>query len=689
MFALFALICSQIGCGLFLVDGSETQKASTTAPATTSIETETVTNSPTTDSTTSSSTDTSTTTTTTSISSTTSAGGGGATTSTATDSTTTDSGTGGAGGSTTTMETDGGAPQPDAEADAGDTPDAEAPDAGNSDAGCVREITVESLDHVTGKVPAGTKDLKVMSVKLTASACGDIEIKLAGYTLVTPDYDQTDSTPFCAPPCATPSDWNFLNARVMNGNATVMGPLDFAKHSINAPAYALFKNSFTVTSGTTMTVTFTMDIASQLKTDINGKRFKLFLDGTGGSNADIETYINSVDGGTYFTVTQPSPTVTFTYGAYYGSAIAVPHPWCSVGLDGLDVQNTGDTKQKITQLTIKLVSSNSDFADFRFIGIGGGAADWNGKLVDTLPAYPATSITVDLSKDPIVLPPHSSYPLMLSGSFNDVVSSAACPSGHGCARSGHTPMLQITGAVVSDGIVNVPAHTTPLVVLRQSQPIITNHELDHFTLKNGDMDFMEMKIAADTTGPISFKQIHFVMTTTEGLSVTDIRVLRNGDEMDVGTYAIQTSQFGANTNGEILSGGGSTTAILNFPDGGEEIVTDSGNVYTLRGTVDGVGPGSQISGQFQTNDAWGVPPTAITGSLITADPWLEPFAINQNNGKGVAWCMLCWSDQSEIPHSGQLKADGGSSDWIDAQLFKGFEKYSAIGNTNSFNPYSP
>lgn len=682
MFALLAMICGQVGCGLFLVDGSETQKASATAPTTTSIETETGTSPPMTSSTTSSSTDTSTT----------SAGGGGATTSTATDSTTTDSGTGGAGGSTTTMETDGGAPQPDAEADAGDTPDAEALDAGSSDAGCVRELTVESLDHVTGKVPAGTKDLKIMSVKLTASACGDIEIKLAGYTLVTPDYDQTDSTPFCAPPCATPSDWNFLNARVMNGNATIMGPLDFAKHSINAPAYALFKDSFTVTSGTTMTVTFTMDIASQLKTDINGKRFKLFLDGTGGSNADIETYINSVDGGTYFTVTQPSPTVTFTYGAYYGSAIAVPHPWCSVGLDGLDVQNTGDTKQKITQLTIELVSSNSDFADFRFIGIGSGAADWNGKLVDTLPAYPATSITVDLSKDPIVLPPHSNYPLTLCGSFNDVVSSTACPSGHGCSRSGHTPMLQITSAVASDGIVNVPAHTTPLVVLRQSQPIITNHELDHFTLKNGDMDFMEMKIAADTTGPISFKQIHFGMSTTNELSVKNIRVLRNGAEMDIGTYAIQTTQFDGNTtintHGVIFPNRGGAEAVLYFPEG-EEVVTDVGNVYTLRGGVDGVGPGSQISGHFQTNDAWGVPPTVITGALITADPWLEPFAIDQNDGKGMNWCTLCWSDQSEIPHSGQLKADGGSSDWIDAQLFKGFEKYSAIGNTNSFNPYSP
>ena len=269
MFGLL-VVCGQIGCGLFVTDvSSEAQKASTTTMSTTtSTETETGTSSSTSGSTTSSSTSTSTDTETETVTET-----------------------------TTTTDTDAGAPQPDAEADAGSTPDAEAPDAG-----CVRELTIESVTHTVATVAAGTKDFPVLTMKLTAPACSDIEIKKADFGLVAEDFAPSDAEAFCAQPCATPADWNFANVKLNAYGATLMGPVGFKPYAANALAHASLADSFTMAAGSSLEVTITVDLSAPLKTNINGKRFQLFLSDIS-STADFRTHINHVDPNAAFTVT--------------------------------------------------------------------------------------------------------------------------------------------------------------------------------------------------------------------------------------------------------------------------------------------------------------------------------------------------------------------------------------------------
>ena len=598
VFGLLAIICGQIGCGLYVTDGSEAQKASTT---TVSTETVTGTNSSTTGSTT-------------------------------TETATTDPGVDGGGA-------------------------------------CVPELNVKIFDAASGDVKIGTKEFRSLSVTLGLSDCADLEVDNMAFILYSKD-DNNAHTSYCADPCEF-GDWNFGNAKLQEKNGLVaMGPSEFEAFK-DGPSAVYFHDAFTMKAGTSKTLDVVFDIADPLKTNIVGKHFRVefFTFGTSSINS-VRTFDDQSDRNATFMVTQNSPTVTIAVDPFSAptSAIVVPRSYLSQQFATYAVLNTGDTEQKLTQLTIEQTSINGDFADFHYIGIGGANGKWNGHLVDTLPAYPTNTITVDLSDDPLVLPPHSSTPLAVSGGMNDVVSSAACPSGHGCARSGHTLSLKVTSAIATDGNADVPAHTTAPMVLRQSQPFITKQELVNTTLVNADQDLLKFQVSADTTGPIGVKHFELVYTKSKEFSISDLRLRRGDTDMPLDSYRVlhgwpNPLDCKAGPCIDKVDNGVNSPLAIELVN--EEFIQGSGVTYTLHGTVQDVAAESFLIFGF----GWAGLDTNLTGCLTTLG---DEFSL-QTNGSNSGGNIF-WSDLSETPHSSTTCDQGGSMDWTNGYLVYGMSE---------------
>jgi hypothetical protein len=149
--------------------------------------------------------------------------------------------------------------------------------------------------------------------------------------------------------------------------------------------------------------------------------------------------------------------------------------WAPFG--NYEITNPNSISLTLDSVTIVQSSADGDIADFASVGVAQGPFEIGSA---TLPlgsgAFSAGTQSASFTLEtPLVLPPYSTSVLATVGMMAEVQPSSACPSGHGCARSGHTPTLSLTGVTVQEGPIGqsfVYGSNHPLRVLHKSRPFI-------------------------------------------------------------------------------------------------------------------------------------------------------------------------------------------------------------------------
>ncbi|MFZ2804046.1 MAG: hypothetical protein WA001_02375, partial [Patescibacteria group bacterium] len=544
---------------------------------------------------------------------------------------------------------------------------------GSGGGACVPVITAKVHDSADGDVTPGTKGFRAVSMTLTASDCADVEVSRMDFQLGDlSNGDPTDPTPFCSAPCAAPSDWNFGNVKVMQhgvGN-TVMGPEEFKTGTSSQPALASFFDPFTLPAGSTLELDIVLDVANPLKTDIVDQDFRLYFLGLGTTQPGTILEVDPQTGDPAFTVVGSKLKITLD-PATPKSQIVVGGKDEWVPFSRYTVKNLTSEQQMVVTAgaALEAGSISSDVADFTDVALA-----MNGNVLFTQQATAGVMFLLDGAPFPIAA--NASVTLEVWGKMASVSSSATCPSGHGCARSGHTPAMRLEDLQLASDPAGIYQDGDPIsppaMVLRKSQPIVTKQALSSTTLANIDQDLITFQVAADAAGAIAFKEFHFGFAVSPGLTLTNFRLRRGATDIDSAAYATEIDQcdsMGSNCsdNGTSIIGGAFSQASLSvgFAPGQEETIAGSGNVYTLHATVSNVVPGNQVT---VTVDADSSLADIATGYLAFDRPGV--YLLLDARSNLIRDDSFTWSDLSEVPHS-----PGGNSsssvDWTNSVLVLG------------------
>lgn len=229
-------------------------------------------------------------------------------------------------------------------------------------------------------------------------------------------------------------------------------------------------------------------------------------------------------------------------------------------------------------------------------------------------------------------------------------------------------------------------------VVRKAKLVITNQNSGlSTTLASGQRSLYRAQIGTEG-GQAALKQLTFKVSvaTTSNMTIGNFRVQKNGSDMNLSDLEIQDA-YGTSLENSTLSVYASTataTVMVLVRFANEEVVSGSGNTYTLMATVSGLSSttGDSINTTLAQRTFSGtVAANAITGWLATSTAQLtiegsstEPsgrLSIATSTAPGDAsdgdyGYAVLWSDLSEQPHYSNIH-DGGSSvsrDWTNEYL---------------------
>jgi hypothetical protein len=466
--------------------------------------------------------------------------------------------------------------------------------------------------------------------------------------------------------------------------------------------------NLTVTRGTSKTLVVKCTTDSSVSA--GGDRIAVGISSVTAQDADA----NSI------TVTPPA-SVTNQYAAGTGSRVyqsVITGGTLSIATDSLrssTILVTGtDTWQNVAEYTataqnedIRIekvaVSSTGDAADFTQVAVAmaGAVKGW-----DILPSGAMRYKTVDFTGTPINVMRNYSVNFNLWAKLASVsASSTVNGATTGVARSGDRLSLGIASGITSGddawdsnyndkmnvravgiGSGNIVYATSSSMgatlsgnsfVIRKSKPTVTRQALSTVTIADGQqMDLYKFQVSADAAGSIRLKKVTFSVSvsTSTGSTLTlgNFRIRKGSTEIPVADVDIR-DQAGNDVEGTtLISASSSQRVVVSFTNtsgGGEESISGSGTVYTLVATIGGHSvAGDQVTVSFDrsTDTSGGVRTgylTATGGTLY--GPNLDVGTVP--GGTTVASSFV-WSDYSEIPHSDQVGASGGSRDWTNGYL---------------------
>jgi hypothetical protein len=229
-------------------------------------------------------------------------------------------------------------------------------------------------------------------------------------------------------------------------------------------------------------------------------------------------------------------------------------------------------------------------------------------------------------------------------------------------------------------------------VVRKAKLVITNQNSGlSTTLASGQRSLYRAQIGTEG-GQAALKQLAFKVTaaTTSQMTIGNFRLQKNGSDMNLSDIEIQ-SAYGVNLESSTLDvhvNPATSTFVVLVRFTNEEVVSGSGNTYTLMAQVSGLSSttGDSINTALAQRTFSGtVAANAITGWLATSTAQLtiegagtEPsgllsIATSTNPGaasSGDYGYAILWSDMSEQPHYSSIH-DSGSSvsrDWTNEYL---------------------
>lgn len=250
---------------------------------------------------------------------------------------------------------------------------------------------------------------------------------------------------------------------------------------------------------------------------------------------------------------------------------------------------------------------------------------------------------------------------------------------HEVARSGHTDALRLDGVSLASDPPNVIQGNLgkinpPSMVLRKSVPTVSKQALPSNTLANMNQDLLKWQETADGAGCVAWKSKVFSVTKSVGLTVSDLRLRRDGQDLYPSSYKVIT--WKVYTGDGVTYQAAENVLMADWAKGtinvsllGEEAVCGSGSVYTLHATVSGAVPGSTFDIGVLALPSDGVVTTGSIQVVTNYSVGIKPIAELGDGQLIGSWST--YSDLSEAPHSSEILFDGGSIDWFTGTLVPG------------------
>ncbi|MFA6446657.1 MAG: hypothetical protein WCW31_00175 [Patescibacteria group bacterium] len=379
------------------------------------------------------------------------------------------------------------------------------------------------------------------------------------------------------------------------------------------------------------------------------------------------------------------------------------HPSTSIVVAGKDVwvpfaRYKATAQYEDMQIDRITVSSTTggDNADFVAIGIATGGAI---KSSNVLSSGAIGSVDIDLTGNEFTVLKDSSTNFELWAKLSNVSpSSSVNGATTNVARSGHAPGIGIrdnlqTGEWDTNYASKLNIRTTGVSsgervyaasgaaagntqVIRKTKPVVTKQNLTNTVLSAGELELYRAQVGADSAGSIALKQMVFNISKSANVGLSSFRLYRGSTLVPTGEYTIVNSTSATDIKAaqqETQAGVNSFKAIVAFT--GEDSISGSGNIYSLRATVAYTGTGNNVTTSFYRD------PTApvVTGYLSTKSTGIfavsstSIFNLDQSAAGGAPGASLklgtfVWSDNSEVPHASTAVLVGSipstiSRDW--------------------------
>ncbi|HWR00166.1 MAG TPA: putative metal-binding motif-containing protein [Candidatus Methylomirabilis sp.] len=552
---------------------------------------------------------------------------------------------------------------------------------GGTDGGCQPRLVAKLNQHFDTTVCPGDVAIQTLMFTFTAE-CQDMEVDRIMLQLVSQDFAATDSTPFCAAPCTSPGDWYFRNLKLTKSTgAGLMGPIDTpSQHTSNDLAHLTFSDSFTLKAGESKLLILQMDVATTFTASLAETRYQAYLLGVDVGDGNIPYVVeNNVDPTKAVKVKQACGTLSIVDDNHPASAIVVggKDSWVPFARYKATVEYESAKIDRVRVGLQSIPGGRAVGADFVEVAVASGGVV---RGQDIFPSGAPYERDIDLSSNPIMIPKDGSVAFELWGKMAaPIASSVATPTS---PRSGDVFSLtlmhdQTTGEWDANYVGKLNVRTTGdvsgerlyaasgansgnIMVLRKSKPMFLMVPQSSTQLLNGvEVELAKFQVIADQAGLVGLIQVGFDARLSNGISVNGLRVYRGATMMIPDFEAevhVQVSDF-PDWQGFIPHW--IQVELMN-----EQTIVASGNVFSVRGTLQGV-----LSGMGAHTTFWrSYAPANETGWLV---PGPNGWALY--NGADT-YMRTLWTDMSELPH------DTTSVDWTTDTLVD------MIGQTDLYAP---
>lgn len=542
----------------------------------------------------------------------------------------------------------------------------------------------------------GPNPMKMYDFYLRAAAGKDIEIRSLHLSLAGANGAKT---------IGSAGTKYFKNLKIVNLSTGVvmMGPMELSPTTNRLD----FKDAFVLKGGDALFLSLVTEFS--YKEDAPGEFFGNKYNVTLNPFSDGDVYVGTTGQTLSTTLISPNTDLSGNYMTI-GAPPSKSSATVSVVIDPLtpssNIAVAGDAKWvPFARYTVKAAGEGVKMEKIALKLLpGGDAADFNSLAIasDSVilgQSYTADNWTVtdiDLSQKPLIVPNNQTKTFEVWGKLkNTLPSSAANGSWTGICRSGHQPALAIadgssmgtwdanytsklnikfTGASsLGSAYADMSNTAGRQQVVRKSKPYVTTMPLANNVLFNGFVELHRLRVGADAAGPIALKQMMFkVAKTGPMINVGNFRLFRGAMQIPASEYTIVDAMTGADLkSGKMATGTPSTVIAVAFT--GEDMISGSGNLYSLQAEVTGATAGATVKTDFVRDPKASV----ITGGLATnvqtalnvANPKIYTVSVAKPTAIISYPGTFLWSDMSEVPH---FASGNASIDWTNDVYVENF-----------------
>lgn len=411
-------------------------------------------------------------------------------------------------------------------------------------------------------------------------------------------------------------------------------------------------NSFSINHPIAASGTGTFDIYGNIKSSANNGTWVANVEASGSGLVTGNAIVsNAID---LQTITLSSPTLSAAVGVSPNNAnVIAGSSMVKIGSFDFTSQYSAYTVDKIMVKVPNNVATSITSVTLRYPNTSGVNTDSSAVLAS--PAATESYATATFTGLTFYIPSNTTKKLDVYVSISTIQNDGdsgkailvALDANEGFSAtdsSGATKTLLADSDLASDSTTGKGT-----VSVRKSIPTLSAVALDTSTLSAGsNKTIARVKITADAAGDISWTKLAFTVNKTASLTLgaTSTVKLWQGSNVIAGTFATTTGNFASQSQAFTTD---ATSGLLVFiPDSEQDVSAGTSLTYELRGTIGGIGVGSNSLDVSISNLSSSVATGSASEIGITA----------------VADPSFTWSDRSSV----SMVHSTTTSDWTNDYL---------------------